>query len=300
MSDSQTIGIVGAGRVGSALGAALLASGHRVVAVAARSASARSRASRWLPSVPVVSPAEVARRSDLVLLTVSDDAIPAVVESLVSEQAIRAGQWIVHTSGRCGLSELSAAGGAGAVPVAMHPVMTFAGTEQDHTLMDGLPFGVTSPPDVRPAVEAFVAGFGGVPFWVPDETRPLYHAAMVFAANNIITLAATALELLGSAGVPAPADLLGPIFRKSLDNALSLGDEALTGPVRRGDVGTIRSHLEALASAPPGVVEAYISLAQLTARRAIDHETSSPKQAGAVLAYLNQRERDSKGQDRAR
>jgi predicted short-subunit dehydrogenase-like oxidoreductase (DUF2520 family) len=292
VTDRRGIGFIGVGRVGSALGAALLASGYRVVAAASRSSAARSRSSRWLPSVPLVSPAEVARRSEIVFVTVSDDAISPVVESLVAEQAIRSGQWIVHTSGRCGLDSLSAAGDVGAVPVALHPVMTFAGTEQDHTLVNGLPFGVTSPPSAREAVEAFVSGFGGVPVWVPDETRPLYHAAMVFAANNIITLTATALELLRWAEVSAPAELLGPIFRKSLDNALLLGDEALTGPVRRGDVGTIRSHLEALASASPEVVDAYVSLARLTASRAIGAGTSSPRQAGAVLEYLEQVERD--------
>ncbi|GAB3417736.1 hypothetical protein GCM10027569_42190 [Flindersiella endophytica] len=220
-------------------------------------------------------------------VTVSDDAIPSVVESLAASRAVRNGQWIVHTSGRSGLASLQAA--LGAVPVALHPVMTFAGTEQDHTLVEGLPFGVTSPPSARDAVEAFVAGFGGVPVWVPDETRPLYHAAMVFAANNIITLTATALELLRTAEVSAPADLLGPIFRKSLENALVLGDEALTGPVRRGDVGTIRAHLSALAAvSSPEVVEAYVALARLTASRALAHGTSSQAEAGAVLGYLDE------------
>lgn len=292
MSDPRAIGIIGVGRVGSALGAALLASGHRVVAASARSSDALSRLRRSLPSVPPLSPAEVARRSEILFLTVSDDAIESVVEALVAERSLRAGQWIVHTSGRCGLSSLAGASRIGAFPIALHPVMTFAGTERDHALIRGLPFGVTAAPEERPAVEAFVTGFGGVPIWVPDETRPLYHAAMVFAANNIITLTATALELLRSAAIAAPADLLGPLFRTSLDNALAMGDEALTGPVRRGDVGTIQSHLEALSSASPEVVATYVELARFTASRALEHRTSSPEQAGAVLAFLEQAEPD--------
>ena len=125
------VGVVGAGRVGAVLSAALRDAGHEVVAAAGESDASRERAAALLPGVPLAKPTDVARACDLLLLTVPDDMLENVATTLVGAGAIRAGQLVVHTSGRHGLAVLHAATGVGARPVALHPAMTFTGTAVD-------------------------------------------------------------------------------------------------------------------------------------------------------------------------
>ena len=124
------IGVVGAGRVGAVLSAALRAAGHEVVAAAGDSDASLQRIETLLPGVRDAKPTDVARACDLLLLTVPDDMLSNVVTTLVGAGAIREGQVVCHTSGRHGLAVLAPATGIGARPIAMHPAMTFTGTER--------------------------------------------------------------------------------------------------------------------------------------------------------------------------
>src|SRR5689334_22605192 len=117
------IGVVGAGRVGAVLSAALRAAGHEVTAAAGESTASRTRIATLLPGVPVMKPTDVASSCDLLLLTVPDDMLENVVVSLVGSGVIRPGQFVCHTSGRHGLAVLEAATAAGPRPLAMHPAM---------------------------------------------------------------------------------------------------------------------------------------------------------------------------------
>lgn len=230
-----TVGVVGAGRVGPALAASLQLAGHRPVAVSGVSDASRRRAAELLPDVPVVEPAEVLARAELVLLTVPDDVLPTLVEGLAETGAVRPGQLLVHTSGRYGARVLDPALRAGALPLALHPAMTFTGTAVDVQRLAGCSFGVTAPEELRLAAEALVIEMGGEPEWIAEESRPLYHAALALGANHLVTLVAQSMELLAKAGVAAPDRMLGPLLGAALDNALRSGDAALTGPVARGD-----------------------------------------------------------------
>ena len=116
----------------------------------------------------------------------------------------------------------------------------------------GCSFGVTAPEELRLAAEALVIEMGGEPEWIAEETRPLYHAALALGANHLVTLVAQSMELLRTAGVDAPDRMLGPLLGAALDNALRSGDAALTGPVARGDAGTVAAHVAELRSARPG------------------------------------------------
>ncbi|MEW5535868.1 Rossmann-like and DUF2520 domain-containing protein, partial [Streptomyces virginiae] len=233
------VGVVGAGRVGPALARALQQAGHRPVAVSGVSDASVRRAARMLPDVPLVPPGQVLERADLVLLTVPDDALPSLVEGLAETGAIRPGQLLVHTSGRYGTAVLDPARRAGALPLALHPAMTFTGTEVDVQRLAGCSFGVTAPDELRLAAEALVIEMGGEPEWIAEENRALYHAALALGANHLVTLVAQSLELLRKAGVGHPDRMLGPLLGAALDNALRSGDAALTGPVARGDAGTV-------------------------------------------------------------
>ena len=164
-----TVGVVGAGRVGPALAASLQLAGHRPVAVSGVSDASVRRAAELLPDVPLVTPAEVLARADLVLLTVPDDALAGLVSGLAETGAVRPGQLLVHTSGRYGTAVLDPATRAGALPLALHPAMTFTGTSVDVQRLAGCSFGVTSPDELRMAAEALVIEMGGEPEWIAES-----------------------------------------------------------------------------------------------------------------------------------
>ncbi|MEJ8643101.1 DUF2520 domain-containing protein [Streptomyces sp. MS1.HAVA.3] len=280
------VGVVGAGRVGPALACALQQAGHRPVAVSGVSDASVRRAARMLPDVPLVPPAQVLELADLVLLTVPDDALPSLVEGLAETGAIRPGQLLVHTSGRYGTAVLDPARRAGALPLALHPAMTFTGTEVDVQRLAGCSFGVTAPQELRLAAEALVIEMGGEPEWIAEENRPLYHAALALGANHLVTLVAQSMELLAKAGVEHPDRMLGPLLGAALDNALRSGDAALTGPVARGDAGTVAAHVSELRKHAPGTVAGYLAMARTTADRALAHGLLKPELAEDLLGVL--------------
>ncbi|MCF0095350.1 Rossmann-like and DUF2520 domain-containing protein [Micromonospora sp. MH99] len=282
-----TVGVVGAGRVGAVLGAALAAAGHRVVAVAGDSGTSRARLALLLPEVPRRQVTAVARAAaDLLLIAVPDDALAAVVADLVDRGALHPGQVVAHTSGAHGLAVLAPAAAVGARPLALHPAMTFTGTPDDLPRLAGISYGVTAPADLRPLAARLVADLGGVPEWVAEGDRPLYHAALAHGANHLVTLVNEATDRLRDAGVARPEKVLAPLLRAALENALRLGDDALTGPVSRGDAGTVERHLARLAATAPESVPAYLALARRTADRAIAAGRLRPVDAQPLLGVL--------------
>ena len=281
------VGVVGTGRVGSALGAALQRAGHRVVAASGVSEQSVRRADKLLPGVPLLPPQEVLAAVDLALLTVPDDALPGLVEGLVATGSIKPGTILVHTSGRFGFAVLDPATRAGALPLALHPAMTFTGTEVDVARLAGCSFGVTAPEPLRPIAEALVVEMGGEPEWIEEAARPLYHAALAYGSNYLVTLVAQAEDLLAAAGVREPGRMLGPLLGAALDNALRSGDLALTGPVARGDAGTVAAHLEVLAERDPQAARGYRALGRLTADRAMASGLLSAEKAEPLLGVLN-------------
>ena len=284
------VGVIGTGRVGAVLGSALRAAGHAVVAVSAVSSASRERADALLPAVPVLPVPEVVERAELVLVTVPDDALPGLVAGLAETGAWQPGQLVVHTSGRFGWRVLDPVVTRGAIPLALHPAMTFTGTSLDLARLADCCFGVTAPNAVLPIGQALVVEMGAEPVVVAEEARPLYHAALAHGANHLVTLVAQALELLGAAGITTPDRVLAPLLSASLDNALRSGDAALTGPVVRGDAGTLAAHLEALGSSGvDGAAQAYRVLARVTADRALAAGRLRPEQADALLAALADR-----------
>jgi len=280
------VGVIGAGRVGSVLGAALGRAGHRVVAASGVSRESVRRAAHLLPGVPLLPADEVVTRAGLVVLAVPDDVLGPLVAGLADTGAWRAGQLVAHTSGAHGVAVLDPAARAGVLPMALHPAMTFAGQPDDLQRLGGVSFGVTTPDPLRPVAEALVLEMGGEPVWVPEETRPLYHAALVVGANHLVTLVNDAADLLRRAGVERPGRVLGPLLDAALDNALRAGDAALTGPVSRGDAGTVAAHLRVLSAHAPDSVPAYVAMARLTADRALAAGRLRTAQAGPLLDAL--------------
>ena len=244
--------------------------------------------------MPVLQVAEVVERAELVLLAVPDDALADLVAGLATTGAWQPGQLVLHTSGRHGVDVLAPAARAGAIPLAVHPVMTFTGTSIDLPRLADACFGVTAPAPVLPVAQALVVEMGAEPVVVAEGQRLLYHAALAHGSNHLVTLVAQAAQLLRAAGVDATGRLLGPLLHATLDNALRSGDDALTGPVARGDAGTVGAHRDALAAeaeraGTPDVLAAYRALARATAERSLASGRLRPEAAEALLEALADR-----------
>lgn len=286
------VGVVGAGRVGAVLAAALRSAGHSIVAVAGESDASRGRIADLLPGVPVEKPTAVARACDLLLLTVPDDMLGNVVKTMTDAGAIRPGMYVAHTSGRHGLAILEPAAAIGAHVMAVHPAMTFSGTSVDLARLTGCVFGLTAAtPADRAFAEALVHDLGGRPMWVPEEMRTLYHAGLAHGANHLVTLVTEAMEILAAAGATDPAGTLRPLLTAALDNALDHGDAALTGPIVRGDAGTVAAHLDDIRTNAPQTLASYVSMARATLDRAVSDGRLLPIRALKIKNLLDEADR---------
>jgi predicted short-subunit dehydrogenase-like oxidoreductase (DUF2520 family) len=281
------IGVIGAGRVGAVLAAALRSAGHTIAAVGGDSAASRTRAETLVPGVPVTKPSAVARASDILLLTVPDDALSNVVTMLSAAGAIGPGMYVVHTSGRHGVAVLEPARVRGAHVAAMHPAMTFTGTDVDLAHLPGTAFGCTAGEPARGVVEDLVADLGGRVNWVAEEERVLYHLALAHGANHLVTLVGQAMDMLRRTGATDPAGTLRPLLQAALDNTLEYGDAALTGPIVRGDIETVRTHLATLVRTSQDALDSYVAMGRATAGRAVLDGRLQPVRADQILDLLD-------------
>jgi predicted short-subunit dehydrogenase-like oxidoreductase (DUF2520 family) len=266
------VAIVGAGRVGTSIGLALRAAGSRIVAASVRTPSSAARVRDVLPDVPLTSPEDAALGADVVVIAVPDDALAEVVPQVA--RCLRAGATVVHTSGIHGASVLAPCGERVA---ATHPAQAIPAACAS---LAGVWFGVTCSDAMRPWADRFVTDMGGVPFRVAEEDRPRYHAALAMASNFAVALAGDAGDLLGE------PRLLEPLLRQTMANVIDLGaDQALTGPVVRGDAGTVRAHLRAL---PPELIESYVANGRRTLERAVRAGRLDAAGAQAVAEALDE------------
>ncbi|GAA1519970.1 Rossmann-like and DUF2520 domain-containing protein [Brevibacterium permense] len=286
------IGIIGCGRVGASIGAAWRQAGHAIIGVSATSTASLERAEDMLPGVPVLDPDAIAERAELVLIAVPDDEIAPLVTGLADLGRIHAGQILIHCSGRYGTDVLEAGTRLGALPIALHPSLTFTGTEVDLSRLRQATIAVTAPAPIRPVGEALVVELGAEPIDIAEADRPLYHAAITHASNHSITILAEAMELLTEAGVADPSAVLHTLVDASVANTMQNGPKALTGPISRGDVGTIEAHLAALSEfslsrSNPAVRNSYIALARSTAAKALAMGRITEAQAQQILSALD-------------
>lgn len=287
------VGVVGAGRVGAVLGSALRAAGHAVVGASGISEDSKERIATLLAGVPHLDVPEIVERSELVLLTVPDDELAGVVAGIAATGGWQSGQLVAHTAGAHGVEILAPALAAGAIPLAIHPAMTFTGTSLDLARLVGCSFAVTAPNVVLPIAQALVVEMGGEPVVVAEADRPRYHAALAHGANHLVTLATQAMRTLESIGIEEPGKVLGPLLNAALDGTLRGGERALTGPVMRGDVSTVQTH--ALELAKMGGEEAslsdisagYRAMARITVQRALATGKITVDTAQRLLDVLN-------------
>jgi predicted short-subunit dehydrogenase-like oxidoreductase (DUF2520 family) len=252
-------------------------------------AATAARVAAHLPAVPVLDAAEAAAAAEVAVIGTPDDAVEPVVRSLVEAAAVGPHLAVVHLSGSLGIEALREARDAGATVLSMHPLQTFPDVDAAVERLPGSPVAVTASDDEGYTLgERLARDLGARPFRLADELRPLYHAAAVFASNYLVTTSAIAEELFGAAGVPDPASAMAPLQRASLDHVERLGAEgALTGPVVRGDAGTIRRNLEALSRHAPTTVPAYVAMARASLDLAVRSGRLSPDVRAAVDDVLD-------------
>ncbi|RZL24426.1 MAG: DUF2520 domain-containing protein [Rhodococcus sp. (in: high G+C Gram-positive bacteria)] len=278
-----TVGIVSAGRVGTAVGAALERAGHIVGACSAVSAASVARAAKRLPDSEILPAADVAARSELLILAVPDDQLADLVKGLAATHAVKPGTLVAHTSGANGISILAPLTELGALPLAIHPAMTFTGHDEDTARLSSACFGITAADDIGYAIaQSLVLEIGGEPVRVREENRALYHAALAHGSNHLVTLVVDAVEALraslqgdellgqqlidGDPGGVAER-VLQPLLSAALDNALRRGPSALTGPVARGDAAAVETHLRVLTDLDPELAAGYRAMCLRSAQR---------------------------------
>ena len=282
------VAIIGPGRVGTLLAVALSRAGHRVVAVAGGQPSARDRVGELVAGVRLFDvPAAAVADADLVVVATPDDAVAAVVDDLAASDALREHHHVVHVAGSHGLGVLHRATLAGARVAACHPAMTVPTGASDPDLLVGAAWAVTAGTADRPWARQLVTDLGGDPHDVPDAARGLYHAGLAVGSNAVGAAVAVARQLLLAARVPDPAAFLGPLVERSVTNVLADGASALTGPVVRGDRGTIARHLDVLDTDLPELADAYRDLTRVLLGRV--RPSLSPAAAAELDALLTAR-----------
>ncbi|HEX7479639.1 MAG TPA: DUF2520 domain-containing protein [Polyangiales bacterium] len=245
----QSVGIVGTGRLGSALARALLAAGYELAVVASFGGQSAGRLARSLgASVRALPVAEVPAQASLIFLAVPDGRIESVCEAL----PVHAGHAVVHTSGAQGLAPLASARAAGAQVGAFHPLQSFSESAGPGAF-GSISIGVEAEGALAAALQRCCERLGARALWLQGVDRARYHAAAVFASNYVVALQLAAAQAWELAGLPrAQAEVaLAPLTLAAAQNLLDAEPaRALTGPVARGDVQTVERHLAALADNP--------------------------------------------------
>ncbi len=257
------VGIVGAGAVAQALGRELHAAGVPVAALASRTpASARRAAAAIAAGVKVVPVGGIPRIADRTIIAVADAGIGSVAAALATA-GMRGS--VLHTSGASGLAPCEPLRAAGVACGVLHPLQTVVSSERGDSRLRGATFGVAGDEPAAAWAASIVERLGGTVLRLAADELPAYHAGAVLASNALTAAVDAATVLMAQAGVPRRAALeaIAPLCRASVENALRMGPAAaLTGPVVRGDAGTVAAHLKAIRRAPAGAADLYRAAAR--------------------------------------
>lgn len=250
----KSFSIVGAGRLGTVLGAALVRRGWTAAAIVDKDPGAARESRRIIGrGTAVAGLGGTARLGDVVIIAVPDNAVGRVAAGLARSGVSWAGRFVFHTSGLLPARVLEPLRKRGARIASVHPVQSFPRKDAPASIFRGITWGVEGDPAAVAAAEEMVRRLRGNVLLLSEKDKPLYHAACSLASNAMIALEWTASGMLGAAGIgeKAAAGMLFPLVQGTLQNVNNLGlEKALTGPILRGDVVTVRKHLEALRDDP--------------------------------------------------
>ncbi|MCR4394382.1 MAG: DUF2520 domain-containing protein [Dehalococcoidales bacterium] len=280
------LGFIGAGTVGTALAVRLGAKGYCIAAAASRSISSAERLVKAAGQGQVCkSPQEVADKADFVFITTPDDTIPLVVNQV----RWHSGQYVVHCSGADSLDVLEPARLAGAGVGSFHPLQTFASLQRAIENLPGSTFALEAEDELFEILKKMATDLDGKWIKLGAGDKAAYHAAAVITSNYLVTLIKLATDLWESFGVPREQAIraLLPLLKGTVNNIENLGiPTALTGPIARGDTGTIRIHLNTLQEVAPEILPAYCELGLQTVPLAQAKGKISPAQAEEIESLL--------------
>lgn len=282
-----SLSFIGAGTLGTALAKACASVGYGVLAIHSRSYEDATQLANALPHAKAVANPADTTIADIIFLTVPDDAIAAVCESMSWPDSCS----VVHCSGALSLDVLHSAAETGAATGSLHPLQTFAAAGEHAGRLSDIAYALeASNNELRDTLQELVETLGGRPQWITGADKPLYHASAAMASNYLVALLGDASKLWESFGFSRESGLrsLLPLVRGTIDNLQGIGfPDALTGPIARGDVETVRIHLSALTASQPDIVASYVAMGQRTVTLALEKGTLSEDAAREMRALLS-------------
>jgi predicted short-subunit dehydrogenase-like oxidoreductase (DUF2520 family) len=300
MDDKDTIAIVGLGKVGTAVGFLLRSAGYRIAAIADTSPPALQKAATYTGGNLCTSAAEAASQAQCTIIATADDGIAPVCEQIVQAQAIRQGGKVIHMSGACGLDVLEPARHAGAHVASIHPIQSFADVSGAIKHIPGSTFGITADEAIREWAVHIVRDLGGTPFFVPEGDKPLYHAAACIASNYLVALIYAVEEIYLALGLDREEAIrsVWPLVKGTLSNIEAKGTLlSLTGPIARGDTGTIRKHVAVLRKKLPSLLPVYREVGLLAVRVGRANGSLSGNRAAEIQEILEEETHEHPGKD---
>jgi len=278
------ISFIGCGSVGRTLGRLLQEAGIPIRGVCCRSPASAEKACAFMGAgEPMAAAAAAAASAGCVIIATPDRAIAGAEKD--AARGIETGRVVLHLSGALPSSILSACSGAGAAVGSMHPLQSFTDPERSLENVAGSVFACEGDGEAVRTATAIAEAAGGLPVTIPTQSKPLYHAAAAAASNFVSTILCLSVDLMEKTGMDRKTalDALVPLIDGTIRNARARGlPQALTGPVERGDVNTVRTHLQAIRAACPELEGIYSSLVGMTVDAALRKGSITKEQAAAL------------------
>ena len=295
LKERERIAIIGSGKVGTAVGYLLKRAGHDIVSVADLIMEEAQRAVAYTGGEPTTDLVRAARGADCILITTNDDAISTACATVAEGGGVGKGDKVVHTSGAGGLDLLRSASRRGAQTACIHPLQTFADVESAIGKIPGSTFGITADEEILPWACRIVEDLGGRPFHVRAEDKVLYHAAACMASNYLVTLLYLVEEVYGRMGLAREEAIRAfwPLVKGTIENLESKGTiPSLTGPIARGDGGTVRKHMQGFRTRFPELSKIYREMGLFTVDVAARKGVLKDEQLAEIRLILKEARED--------
>lgn len=289
--NQKSFSIIGAGRLGRTLGRVLKLRGYEPAGVSARSLRSARQASAFIGGgEPTTSNARAAGSAALVFITTPDSAIAPLARELAAARLPLARRIVAHTSGALSSSALEPLARQGTRTASVHPLASIAEARAGLRNLEGTPFAIEGDPGAVGVLRRLVQSIGGTPVTIPRQAKVLYHLVACLLSNDLVALLSFGLDTARGLGLSRheATRLYLPLVRGTVENVARLGPvKALTGPVSRGDVSTLRLHADSLRTLPPDLRRLHRILALRSAALALEARTITPEMAMRLARILS-------------